>query len=112
MAIFLTIIYEKSKTRQRLMDKTVSVAEAKNKLPSIIHEVEQGVIVKITRHGEPVAVMLPQRAYEQIREKKQDFWEDLKKFRTLLSSEEIIFRESNFSDLRDTSVGREIDWPE
>jgi prevent-host-death family protein len=98
--------------RYYMMDKTVSVAEAKNKLPSIIHEVEQGVIVKITRHGEPVAVMLPQKAYEQIKEKKQDFWEDLEKFRYLLTSEEIIFMESDFSDLRDTSAGRELDWPE
>jgi hypothetical protein len=56
--------------------------------------------------------MLSQKAYEQIKEKKQDFWEDLQRFRYLLTSEEIIFEESDFSDLRDTSEGRELDWPE
>ncbi len=94
------------------MDKTVSVAEAKNKLPSIIHEVERGVTIKITRHGRAVAVMVPQRDYEQIREKRQDFWGDLKKFRHLLSSEKTTFTESDFLDLRDTTVGREFDWTE
>jgi len=94
------------------MDKTVSVAEAKNKLPSIIHEVERGVTVKITRHGKAVAVMVPQRDYEKIREKRQDFGGDLDKFRYLLSSEKIFFTESDFLDLRDTTAGREFVWTE
>ena len=33
------------------MSRSVSVAEAKNKLPSILREVEEGTIVEITRYG-------------------------------------------------------------
>ncbi|MGC1402805.1 MAG: type II toxin-antitoxin system Phd/YefM family antitoxin [Thermodesulfobacteriota bacterium] len=94
------------------MDKTVSVAEAKNKLPSIIHEVEQGATVKITRHGKSVAVVVRQRNYEQLMEKGQGFWKSLGKFRNLLSSEGIVFTESDFIDLRDRTVGRSFSWNE
>jgi prevent-host-death family protein len=92
------------------MDKTISVAEAKNKLPSIIHEVEQGVTVKITRHGKPVAIVISQHVYEQTTDKGQDFWESLGKFRNLLSSEGIIFSKNDFLDLRDTTPGRSCAW--
>jgi prevent-host-death family protein len=94
------------------MDKTVSVAEAKNKLPSIIHEVEQGATVKITRHGKSVAVVIRQRNYEQLMEKGQGFWKGLGKFRKLLSAEGIVFSESDFIDLRDHTVGRSFSWNE
>jgi antitoxin Phd len=94
------------------MDKTVSVAEAKNKLPSIIHEVEQGATVKITRHGKSVAVVVRQRNYEQLMEKGQGFWKSLGKFRNLLSAEGIVFTESDFIDLRDRTVGRSFSWNE
>lgn len=37
----------------------VSVAEAKNRLPELIHAVEEGEKVVITRHGKPVAQIAP-----------------------------------------------------
>jgi prevent-host-death family protein len=37
----------------------VSVAEAKNRLPELIHAVEEGEKVVITRHGKPVAQLTP-----------------------------------------------------
>jgi antitoxin Phd len=94
------------------MDKTVSVAEAKNNLPSIIHEVEQGATVKITRHGKSVAVVVRQQNYEQMKEKGQNFWESLGKFRKLLLAEGIVFKESDFIDLRDDTAGRSFSWNE
>jgi antitoxin Phd len=92
------------------MDKTVSVAEAKNKLPAIIHEVEQGAMVKITRHGKAVAVMVPQEYYEQKLAKGPDFWESLGKFQNLLSSEGITFTDEDFMDLREATTGRSFNW--
>ena len=41
----------------RTMD--VSIAEAKNRLPEIIRAVEHGEHVVITRHGKPVAQIVP-----------------------------------------------------
>ena len=37
----------------------VSIAEAKNRLPELIREVEAGGAVVITRHGKPVAQLAP-----------------------------------------------------
>ncbi len=37
----------------------VSIAEAKNRLPELIRAVEAGGAVVITRHGKPVAQLMP-----------------------------------------------------
>jgi prevent-host-death family protein len=92
------------------MTRKVSVAEAKGKLPAIIHEVERGSSVEITRHGKSVAVMLPTGEYESLREKRKGFWNDLKKVRGIMASEGIIVEDADFRDLRDTAVGRSFEW--
>lgn len=38
-----------------IADMTVSVADAKNRLPELLRAVEDGVKIVITRHGRPVA---------------------------------------------------------
>jgi antitoxin Phd len=91
------------------MNRRVSVAEAKNKLPAIIHEVEQGSIVEITRHGRAVAAVVPQRDYERLQEKGQGLWEALGKVRNIMISEGIVIEDRDLSNLRDTTVGRSID---
>ena len=37
--------------------QSVSVAVAKDKLPSLLHLVEQGEDIEITRHGKPIAII-------------------------------------------------------
>ncbi|GAB1539724.1 hypothetical protein NUACC21_23910 [Scytonema sp. NUACC21] len=51
--------------------------------------------------------------FEFLRKKKEEsrgdkFWQGLQKFRKAIQSEKIIFTDEDFADLRDTSVGREI----
>ena len=94
------------------MTKKVSVAEAKGKLPSIIHEVERGSRVEITRHGKSVAVMVPIADYERLREKGKGFWNDLGKVRRIMASEGIVVEDSDFCDLRDATGGRSFEWAE
>lgn len=43
----------------------VSVAEAKNKLTQLLHEVERGERVTICRHGVPIADLVSTRASER-----------------------------------------------
>ena len=88
------------------MNRRVSVAEAKNKLPSIIHEVEGGSVIEITRYGKPVAMVIPERDYKSIGAIGQGFWASLKKVRSLLKSEVVTLDEGDFRDLRDPSPGR------
>lgn len=46
----------------------------------------------------------------QLTEPKGDnFWQGLQKFRNIIQNEGTIFTDDDFADLRDSSVGREID---
>jgi len=92
------------------LENQYSIAEAKNKLPSIIHSVEKGPSVKLTRHGKPVAVLLSIQEYERLSLKKQEFWRALKIFRKLMEKENIVISNADFKRLRDSSPGREVDW--
>lgn len=47
--------------------KSVSVAEAKNKLPELVHQVEAGHFLRITRRGQAVAVLLSETEYERLK---------------------------------------------
>ncbi|MGF1981020.1 MAG: hypothetical protein RMY30_036285 [Nostoc sp. CmiSLP01] len=52
--------------------------------------------------------------FEFLRQKKEEsrgenFWQGLQKFRQVIQSEGIIFSDEDFADLRDKSVGREVD---
>ena len=89
------------------MEKKYTIAEAKSNLPAIIHTVEDGPSIKLTRHGKPVAVLLSIREYEQLAKKKTGFWSALTKFRNILEKENIEITDKDFADLRDTSTGRE-----
>ena len=90
------------------MQKQISIAEAKNKLPSIVHFVEKGPYVQLTRRGKPVAVLLSIHEYEKLSRKYAGFWSALSTFRKRLNEESIEITDIDFEDLRDTTPGREI----
>jgi antitoxin Phd len=90
------------------MNRKVSVAEAKNKLPAIIHDVKKGSVVEITRYGRSVAFVVPQKDYEWMQEKGGGFWEALVKVRNIMQAEGIVMEDRDFSNLRDASPGRSI----
>lgn len=76
-----------------------SIAEAKNRLPAIVHDVETGAPVKLTRYGKPVAILLSIKAYENLRKGGKGFWKtlselrkDLKNFATFPRDERCHFR--------------------
>jgi prevent-host-death family protein len=92
------------------MSRSVSVAEAKNKLPSILREVEEGSIVEITRYGKAVAIVLSERDYRRLVGNGQGFWASFGKVRNLISSAGIVIDESDLGNLRDPSPGRAFGW--
>jgi len=91
------------------MKDQCSIAEAKNKLPAIIHAVEKGAPVKLTRHGRPVAVLLSIEEYEKLSYKKEGYWRALRTFRRLVENEGVVFSDEDFKSLRDRSGGREVE---
>jgi prevent-host-death family protein len=96
--------------RWNILENKYSIAEAKNKLPSIIHSVEKGPSVKLTRRGRPVAILLSIQEYERLIQKKEGFWRAFKTFRKLAEKEGIEISNAEFEGLRDCSPGREFEW--
>ena len=91
------------------MQKQFSIAEAKNRLPAIIHYVEKGPYVKLTRRGKPVAVLLSIQEYERLSRKYTGFWKAVSEFRRKIDDEGIDISDSDFKELRDLSTGREVE---
>jgi antitoxin Phd len=93
------------------MQKQFSIAEAKNRLPSIIHYIEKGPYVELTRRGKPVAVLLSIQEYERLSHKYTGFWNALSAFRQTIHDEGIEISDVDFEGLRDSSAGREVELP-
>ena len=49
------------------MSNPVSIADAKNNLPRLIHEAEEGGAIELTRRGKPVAVIVSMAQYRKLR---------------------------------------------
>ena len=90
------------------MQKQFSISEAKNSLPTIIHYVEKGPYVKLTRRGKPVAVLLSIQTYERLSRKYTGFWSAVSEFRRKIDDEGIEISDMDFKGLRDLSAGREV----
>ncbi len=91
------------------MEKQISIAEAKNKLPSLVHEVENGPPAVLTRHGKKVAVLLSITEYDRLRPAKKGFWSALTAWRKDIENENLLISDSDFDGLRDRSSGRNVE---
>ncbi len=92
------------------MQDQISIAEAKNKLPMIIHYVEKGPNIQLTRRGKPVAVLLSIREYERLSQKSTDFREALLRFREGMNMDDTDITDADFENLRDTDSGRKVEF--
>ncbi|NOY70525.1 MAG: type II toxin-antitoxin system Phd/YefM family antitoxin [Deltaproteobacteria bacterium] len=90
------------------MQKQFSIAEAKNRLPAIIHDVEKGPYVELTRRGKPVAILLSIQEYERISRKNTGFWSAVLNFRQKFMDESVGISDDDFKGLRDISSGRDV----
>ena len=63
------------------MPKRYSIAEARNKLPRLIHRLGAHEHFVLTRRGEPVAVLMSLDRYRSFLEERPDFWQALQRFR-------------------------------
>jgi prevent-host-death family protein len=60
---------------------TVGAFEAKTKLAELLDKVEGGETITITRHGKPVAKLVPASADEAERARKRALIEEIKRWR-------------------------------
>lgn len=91
------------KKRQR------SIAEARDALAGLVHDVEAGAPVEITRRGKPVAVLVAYAEYQRLLGEGPSFWDAMLAFRSASAAddENLGIEPQVFG--RDKSPGRAID---
>lgn len=94
------------------MTKQYSIAEARNRLPGIVHDVERNGPVELTRRGKPVAVMLSVQEYRRLTNGAGGFWQAYQQWRRTVNWDE--WDDGVVDEIlasRDRSPGREFSWP-
>lgn len=89
------------------MEKTFSIAEAKDHLSSLVHAAETGEPVTLTRRGKPVAVLISEHAYQQLSGQQNNFWQALQSFRQQTNAN---LTEHDLAGLRAKDTGRDVHW--
>lgn len=89
------------------MKTSYSIAEARDRFTAILRDVEKSPAVEITRHGEPVAVLLSWREYQRLTSQK-NFWEAYRSFREKFDLAGMAIEPEIFTESRDRSLGREV----
>ena len=92
------------------MDKQFSISEAKNKLPALVHDIEHGLAVQLTRHGKPVAVLISISQYKRLVSLPKNFWATLSAFRESADTSTLLSSGDNFFNHRDQSTGRSVNF--
>lgn len=91
------------------MPRAYSIAEARDQLPSLVHDAERGGRVSLTRRGKPVAVLISVSEYERLTAGRTDFLGALVDFRARNNLTELDLGHA-LDETRDRSPGREVDW--
>ncbi|MDP2308365.1 MAG: type II toxin-antitoxin system Phd/YefM family antitoxin [Pseudomonadota bacterium] len=91
------------------MTRPYSIAEARDQLPALVHDAEQGGRISLTRRGKPVAVLISVAEYERLTAGRTDFLGALTDFRSRHNLAELDLG-GVLDGTRDPSVGREVDW--
>lgn len=88
------------------MSRTYTVAQARNRLPQLLHEVEQGEAVSITRRGRPVAVVMSRRQFVKLRGESRGFRAAYDAWRATIDARDLDLPREYFRGLRDRTHGR------
>lgn len=90
------------------MSKTYSIAQVRDHLSEVVHQAEAGGEIVLTRRGKPVAILLSQRRYAQLRGESSEFWNVYQQFRVQVDLESLGIEENIFTDVRDKVPGRDV----
>lgn len=86
----------------------MSLAQAREQLPAIVHDVALHGPIELTEEGEPLAVIVSLDEYRKLGAEKPDTWTAYKQWRAGLGAEDLDI-DSFLEGLRDPSPGREIE---
>jgi len=92
--------------------KRYSIADARNNLPGILHAIETGDPVELTRRGKPIAVLMALPDFERLRGERRGFMAAYQDFlrRHPDFASDAIEPEEWLQGARDPSTGRNFTW--
>lgn len=91
------------------MPQRMTIADARNHLPQVIHQVERGEPVELTRRGKPVAVILSLDDFERSTYRKKGFLQALEEWREKYDIDRNGLEPEEWLPPRDPSPGREVE---
>lgn len=91
------------------MSKKYSVSEARKLLPQLLHDVEDGQAIEITRRGSPVAVVLSLADYQRLASPPGKFSAAYSSWRQTVDDADLELDDDFFDRARDRSAGRAVD---
>jgi len=110
MAIIIDII---DKNPKGTVMKTSTIAEAKNNLSHLIHQVEGDEPVHITRYGKPVAVMMSEAQYNALATPTKSLNAAILNWRSKMENDiDCGLTETELSTIRNEATAREFTWDE
>lgn len=89
------------------MSSHYSIADARNQLPRLVHEAEDGEAVHLTRRGKPVVVVMSVAAYERLK-RRSSFRQALNDFRERLEVVSLGIDPGEVAGTRERTPGREV----
>ncbi len=84
-----------------------TIAEARDRFASLVHDAEEVPAIELTRRGKPVAVLVSYGRYRQLTEARRGLWGEYLRFRERVDLAGWDFSDDVFEGLRDSSPGRD-----
>ncbi len=91
------------------MMRQYSIAEAREHLPSIVHDAEAGTPIELTRRGKPVAMLVSIDEFRRLSSRREGFWSAYQRWRATVDPADLE-GDDPFADVRDRSPGRDVDF--
>ena len=91
------------------MDKTFSIAQTRDNLAALLKTLRRESVIRITRRGKPVAVLLSVEDYDRLTSGKSGFWNAYTRYLQQVDLGALDIGPDVFEAVRDTSPGREVD---
>ncbi|MGV3654578.1 MAG: type II toxin-antitoxin system Phd/YefM family antitoxin [Noviherbaspirillum sp.] len=89
-----------------------SIAQARDHFPKLVQEAEKGQLVRITRRGIPVAVLLSEQEYSRLSQRPLELGSFLQNWRGQMRERQLAFMsEEECSGLRETKERPAVDFP-
>lgn len=97
-------------SHQKMPARSFSIAEARQNLAALVHQVEEQGACQLTRRGRAVAVLVSMEDYQRLeRHDSPSLWDVVCDARSRMTEG---LQDDDLDDLRHPEPGRDFHWPE